>query len=95
MRVGRWTCGGKSAFGADKLNVQDTGTFTSPIDRNGTSPGDPGFDRRWDLRPGSTVGEWIGVTDIAAVTTNNPVPMYGVKAFGFASLCSAHPVYGD
>ena len=45
--------------------------------------------------PGSTVGEWIGVTDIAAVTTNNPVPMYGVKAFGFASLCSAHPVYGD
>jgi hypothetical protein len=86
---------GESSFSADKVNIQDEGTYTAPYDRNNTSPGDANFDRRWDVRPGATVGEWINVSDLAAVSTQNPVPMYGVRAYGFATLCSAHPVYGD
>jgi hypothetical protein len=86
---------GESAISADKINVTDIGSFVSGVKKFQTSPGEVGFDRRWDLRPGTTVGKWIGVSDLAVVATNNPPPMYEVRAFGFFSVCSAHPVYGD
>jgi hypothetical protein len=35
------------------------------------------------------------VSDLAAVSTNNPVPMHGVRAFGFFSVCSAHKIFND
>jgi hypothetical protein len=92
-----WDLRGETAFSADKVNVSDLGSFTSGGTRkNGTSPGDPGFDRRWDIRPGNSVpGKWIGIADIAAITTNNPAPMYGIRAFGYFNVCSAHPAYND
>jgi hypothetical protein len=73
--------------------VTDLGTFTA---RDNSSPGDANFDRRWDVRPGSTFGtSWINVADYNAVSTTAPVSMFGVRAFGFFSVCSAHRVYGD
>jgi hypothetical protein len=86
---------GLSRLTGDKITISDLANFTNPVDRNGTSPGDTYFDRRWDLRPGTTVGAWIGVSNMNVVSTQNPVPMYGVRAYGFFSVCSAHPVYGD
>ena len=86
---------GESATSADKVNVTDLGTFVSGLKKNGTSPGDAGFNRRWDLRPGTAVGKWIGVADLAAVATVSPVAMHGVRAFGFFSVCSSHKVLND
>jgi hypothetical protein len=85
---------GDSTITGDKINISDLGTFTSQ-GRDDTSPGDPNFDRRWDLRPGATVGNWINVADLSVITTNVPVPMFGVRAYGFFSVCSSHRVYGD
>ena len=91
-----WDLRGESAFSADKVNVSDLGTYTNPIRRHNTAPGDANFDRRWDIRPGTTVGaKWINVADLAAMATNTPVPMYEIRAFGYAGVCSAHPVYND
>jgi hypothetical protein len=86
---------GESAFSGDKVNVVDQSTFTAPDDRLSTSPGDAHFDRRWDLRPGTGVGDWINTQDLAALSSTAFVPMYGISAWLFASVCSAHPVYGD
>jgi hypothetical protein len=85
---------GDSTFNADKLNVGDLATFTSQ-GKIGKNPGQAGFDRRWDVRPGTNIGAWIGVSDIAAVSTLAPTPMYELRAFNLISLCSAHPVFGD
>jgi hypothetical protein len=86
---------GDTSFTSDKVNASDLATFTAQ-GREGTAPGDANFDRRWDLRPGSTFPPyWINVADLNALSTNTPVPMFGVKAFGFFSVCSAHRVYGD
>ena len=93
-----WDLRGETAFSADRVNVTDLGTFTTggSFRKNGTAPGKPGFDRRWDLRPGNTIGtNWINVADLAAMATNTPVPMYEIRGFGYAGLCSAHPVYND
>jgi hypothetical protein len=90
-----WDLRGDFVCSGDKVNVSDLGTFVAGVRRLSVSPGQPGFDRRWDLRPGSTIGPWIGIADMAAITTKVPPEMYGVRAFGFFSLCSAHPVYGD
>jgi hypothetical protein len=86
---------GETAFSADRVNISDLGSFTNPTRKHGNSPGDPGFNRRWDLRPGTTVGDWINVADLAVVASNTPVPMFEIRAFGYAGLCSAHPVYND
>jgi hypothetical protein len=80
---------GDSAFTGDKINVSDLGTFTAQ-GKNGKSPGTAGFDRRWDIRPGTTVGTWVGVADLAAVSMLVPTPWMGVRAFAFFSVCSAH-----
>jgi hypothetical protein len=85
---------GDSAFTADKINVSDLGTFVSQ-GRNNKSPGQAGFDRRWDIRPGATIGSWVNVADLAAIATQIPVPWTGVRAFGFFSVCSAHHQFQD
>jgi hypothetical protein len=87
---------GESGFSADKANVSDLGTFTAPVRRISTAPGSPGFDRRWDLRPGNNAGApWIGIADMSVISSQVPPPMYGVRAFNIASTCSAHKVFGD
>jgi CSLREA domain-containing protein len=67
------------------LNLQDFGSFVTPVRRLGTSVGDPGFSARWDLIPGSTVGEHINITDIAALVVGSSgyPPMFGgQRAYG-------------
>jgi hypothetical protein len=86
---------GDGSFTGDKVNVSDLGTFSAQ-GKNNKAPNEVGFDRRWDIRPGSTFPpDWVNVADLAAVSTNTPVPWTGVKAFGFFSVCSAHRTLND
>jgi hypothetical protein len=82
---------GESAFSGDKVNVQDLQAVFSHF---GSPPGPP-FDRRFDLRPGSTLPTWINVQDLAAVASASAIPSHGISAWLFGSVCSAHKVYND
>ncbi len=70
----------------DKVNLQDVTSFVVPAPRKlGTSPGEPGFNSRWDLQPGrpSSV-KMIVLADLTSLTagpTASPPMFGGVKAF--------------
>ncbi len=81
-------------FSTDKVNISDLSSFVAPTRRLGTYPGHPNFDRRWDILPGTTFGDWINVADQSLISTLNAVPMFGVRAYG-GPVCSAHRVFGD
>jgi hypothetical protein len=76
---------------ASKLDIQDVLSFVSPVRRLGTSPGDAGFDARWDLMQGTVFnGHHINMQDITAVlagSTGNPPMFGGGRAFG--KVCTA------
>jgi hypothetical protein len=82
---------GESAFGGDKVNVNDL----SALFMRFGSPGSAAFNRRADLRPGSVVEAWINVADLAALASSLPVPSHGRSVWLFGSVCSAHKVYND
>ena len=85
---------GEGTFSPDRVNVSDLGTFTSPIRRLGSQPGQAAFNRRWDLRPANNAGAaWITVADMSVVSTQVAPPMFGVRAFGIASACSSHRAF--
>lgn len=50
-----------------KVDIADISSFTAPIRRLDTSPGDANFDARWDLVPGPMTegGNWINVQDLS------------------------------
>jgi hypothetical protein len=84
----------------DRITITDLTSFLAPSRRLDTSPGDALFSVRYDLVPGYQYpfDTWIAINDLTAMlwgTTGYP-PMYGgPRAFGNATACSAHPVYGD
>ena len=70
---------------ANTLNIQDLGSFLLPMRRLGTSVGNPAFDVRWDLAPGSTGGPALDLEDIAAMVngaSGYPPMLGGLRAFG-------------
>jgi hypothetical protein len=70
------------AFSADRINIEDVASFKTPVNRMDTDPGDPGYDVRWDVVPGSTFGKAINIQDLASVDVVAP-PMLGFKkAYG-------------
>jgi len=83
----------------DRITLVDVLSFTAPVYRINTYPGHPGFDRRWDLQPGTTVGtNWISNTDVLMLTANTAAgypPMFGGGRAFNGPACTAHPVYGD
>ena len=82
-------------FGAqpNTLTIEDMATFIAPVRRLNTSPGDePRFNVRWDLVPGSTVGEQINIADLASMVTGatgHPPMFGGQRAFG--KTCPVDP----
>ena len=69
------------------LNIEDLGSFLTPIRRFGKCAGHTEFDARWDLVPGGTIGEAINLEDVAATITgpSGYPPMFGgLRAFGKA-----------
>lgn len=87
-----------SGASADKITLQDVASFVAPAPKKlDTRPGDPGFNVRWDVVPGSAVLNWIVLQDLSALTAGDTAypPMFsGVKAYDGPS-CTAHPAYGD
>jgi hypothetical protein len=76
---------GPDSFSLHKINVQDISTFVTPVRHINTSPGDTGYNVRWDLSPGTTFGKRINVQDMATITagaTTFPIMFGGVRAFG-------------
>jgi glucose/arabinose dehydrogenase len=71
-------------FQYNMVNIQDLGSYVTPVRRMNTSENDDGFDIRWDLVPGSTFGEQINVADLSALVTGAtgyPPMLEGVRAF--------------
>jgi hypothetical protein len=82
---------------ADKADLSDIGTFFAPVNHFNTSPGAAGFDRRWDLIPGSAAGDWVGSQDLGALLaggTSTPAMFSGAAIFNGPS-CTAHPTLND
>jgi hypothetical protein len=72
-------------FQPNTLNVQDLGSFVTPVRRFQTSSGDPDYSARWDLVPGSSIGEHINIQDLGALVTSTsgfPPMLLGARAFG-------------
>jgi hypothetical protein len=67
----------------NRITINDLASFLAPVMRVFTSPGDPGFDARWDIIPGpGAVSQHININDLAALvagSTNTP-PMLGGAA---------------
>ena len=79
----------------DELNTADLALVIA-FGALGKSPGQAGFNRRYDMAPGpGPLGSWINTLDLAQMTTF-VAPMFGVKAFSYTGTgCTAHPVYGE
>ncbi|HSP54449.1 MAG TPA: thrombospondin type 3 repeat-containing protein, partial [Dehalococcoidia bacterium] len=69
----------------NKITVTDLTSFLAPVRRLDTSPGDPGYNVRWDLVPGKGVfAHDIAVNDLTALiagSSGNPPMLNGVRAF--------------
>ncbi len=73
----------------NRITLADITSFNVPTPAKfGTSPGDAGFNPRWDLLPGPGSGSnpWIQLSDMTSITgggpTTYPPMLNGVKAFG-------------
>ncbi len=79
----------------DRVNNIDSYSYAVPTPRLWTSPGDAGFDRRWDLYPGTSFGKWINILDAWAMQNSQP-PMFGGATLAFdGPVCTAHATYND
>ncbi len=68
---------------ANKLDLVDLSSFVAPVRKLDSSPGDPPFNVRWDLKPGKIASsETINLTDIAALVVLAPPMLGGQRAFG-------------
>jgi hypothetical protein len=77
---------------ANKVTIQDVGSFMVPVYRFNTSPGDAAYDERWDLQPGPPTpqSDWIGLQDLGALLagpTATP-PMFAGAAIFNGPACS-------
>jgi hypothetical protein len=62
--------------------MSDVTSFLAPVRHIWTSPGDAGYDARWDLVPGKGVfGENINIADITLLLTVEPPMFGGQRAF--------------
>jgi hypothetical protein len=82
----------QGGFQPNTLNLQDLGSFIAPVRRIGTSSGDINFDARWDLAPGSVIGDDINVQDVGVLITSNTgyPPMFGGTR-AFSQVCPWPP----
>ena len=61
----------------------DVTSFVAPAPRKlDKSPGDAGYDVRWDLVPGSVAGKHINLVDMTSLTTASPPMLNGMRAYG-------------
>jgi hypothetical protein len=79
--VGGWPADLFESTG-NRVDLQDLASFVGPVRRFNTSPGDPGYDLRWDLHPGNGgFGKHINAADLVALITVRPGMFGGQKAY--------------
>jgi hypothetical protein len=86
--------GWPSDFNDDnRLTNADLTTFSSPVNHMNKSPGDSGFDYRWDIVPGpGPLTKWINILDMTSTyagTTGYPPMFFGARALnaGIPGAC--------
>ena len=78
-----WPADVAGGTSANKVDMSDLMSFIAPVHHLGTSPGDAGYDPRWDLVPGKGMfAETINVSDMTALLTVAPPMFSGQRAFG-------------
>ena len=78
-----WPADVAGGSSANKVDLQDIGSFLSPVRRLGTSPGDAAYDVRWDLVPGNGMfPSRINISDLTALLALAPAMFSGQRAFG-------------
>ena len=83
-----WPADLAAGASANKVDLADVLSFISPVRRINTSPGDEGYDLRWDLSPGAgAFPETINLQDLTTVITVTAPMFAGARAFGGPS-CS-------
>jgi glucose/arabinose dehydrogenase len=76
-----------SGLSANKLTIQDIGSYVVPIRYINTDVGTHAGDVRWDVVPGTTFGDFdINVADLASVSMVYP-PMYGMTRAFNGRIC--------
>ena len=75
------------------LSLTDLASFIAPARRLGTSSGDPNYDARHDIVPGSNFGSHINIQDLAALITGPTAypPMFGGTTRAFGQSCPWPP----
>jgi hypothetical protein len=64
------------------VTIQDLTSFLAPARIMNTSPGDPGYNKRWDLAPGAgPFAKDINIQDMSSLITVAPDMFGGVRAF--------------
>jgi hypothetical protein len=70
-----------TGISTNDIDIVDIASFVAPVRRINTSPGDGNFNVRWDLVPGTTIGDHINVQDMAAISLLHPPMLEGARAF--------------
>jgi hypothetical protein len=78
-----------AGISANWLDILDVTSFVAPVRHFEKSPGDFGFDARWDIRPGDggLPPKYINILDVTTLVagpTGNPPMLNGARAFGKA-----------
>ncbi len=78
-----WPADVAGGASANRVDLADVSSFITPVRRLGTSPGDAGFDARWDLVPGhgTSLGQ-INLQDLTLLTVIRPPMFGGLRAYG-------------
>lgn len=78
-----WPADLAAGTSANRLDMNDLTSFIAPVRRLGTSPGEAGFDARWDLKPGAGLfTKQINVQDLTTLLVVKPPMFGGQRAFG-------------
>lgn len=73
-----------TGFSFNQVDIQDLNSFLAPVRRLDTSPGDPGYDVRWDIVPGAgMLGTTINAQDFISLITVSPAMLDGLRALDY------------
>lgn len=68
--------------GTYRIDMQDIASFIAPVHRLNTSPGQPGYDPRWDIVPSAgPLSNDINITDLVALIVLKPPMFNGQRAY--------------
>jgi hypothetical protein len=75
--------GGGIPNSTNRITITDLTSFSAPVNRLNTSPGDAGYDKRWDVVPGNSgQAKDINSVDYNSVNTVAPAMLGNVRAMG-------------